>query len=346
MRLVGVSFLDFCSLEDQGRILEALSTCSSTHGGSVDDVSVNAMSIRLRDTHGVPFAVELNWVYLHGEEECFVLGLREDGDGERQPAPAAPVSWQQPDPELPPSTSETQSLLSTTEEPQEGDDVEDCSLTQLPTGTGSDSTGRGSEAQADLFAMVDARSFRVMRCSGRFDQFVGEAATTKDFRKFLLDSMPFEKWWAEERSSGGACSASGFPHAFEERSGGAACSSASRSPQERMLPQRLGDVFVFRRRAGGRSAKVAFEAVFEVSLGSGSPVASELDGRVSSANQPFCVKVVSQRRLGFKRMLPDATLYPSLGPGASHTMSASSSHSVRPSILGARAVAEPHQMSV
>merc|ERR1712129_812 len=127
--------------------------------------------------------------------------------------------------------------------------------------------------------MVDARSYRVTRCSHRFDQFVGEAALSKDIRRYFLDPMPFEKWLAEERAS--YCQEHRFSKRQQERS------------------QRVSDVFLFsRRQTGGRLCKAPFEVVLEVAWAAG----SELEGHSPSVGCDFSVKVVSQKGLGFKRV--------------------------------------------
>merc|ERR1712087_258031 len=102
-------------------------------------------TVKLQDVHGTYFSVELNWAYLPGEFECFLLGIREAGERETRPQPASGDGTGfalKPFPQLYGTPSESQSTSSLP-------DSSALSTSRSPPSVGSD-----GEAKAVAFACV------------------------------------------------------------------------------------------------------------------------------------------------------------------------------------------------
>merc|ERR1740123_1269570 len=136
------------------------------------------MTVRFRDASGTPFTVEIDWAYLPGEVECFVVGIREMGESSSR-APATLAT--EPKPDIHGQVSDTRS---------ESDEATPTSAADSSGGASSESV----ELAGEVTAHVNLQTFCVRFCTPRFDLLFGGATMTKDMRRFCCDARALERW--------------------------------------------------------------------------------------------------------------------------------------------------------
>jgi len=188
----GTKFMDVVAEKDRERLEEQLRSVKPD-----GDFAVSAVTTSLRDVFGNSFSVELNWVFVPNEHECYVLGVREAGEGARLPPAvlskaSVPTSPTEVAPEQIPRGSADSSPSGS------ADSSQSASLEHTLGSEGSRMWAENSgetlvESKVEASAVLDA-DFGIINCSGGFFMLFGEkAAHQQDFRKLFYNSTEFEK---------------------------------------------------------------------------------------------------------------------------------------------------------
>lgn len=282
-KLNGTSFLDICHESERTQVEQRLGESAADQ----TELSVHTMMAKLRDAHGLAVSVELIWTFLPGEDECFVLGIKEAV--ERAPPSAAQRMDAPTEPRANSSTVQgplapnhafaafaalqSTGLASSVEESSDG------TTTESASSLGSTDAGR-----AQPTAIVNRESFLIAFASTGFTKLSGLEADD-DLRLAFFDPRKFEKWWVNR---------SNHNFAF---------------PQDDQLDL-FADIFTVKRwemsQSGGRRRVKKFksEKIYEVVIKVG-----------WDPNGLTPVTVVDQTRLGFRTgpytvRMPDSRLVP------------------------------------
>merc|ERR1719491_526474 len=173
-RLEGSNFLDLFLPDEQERLREAFRKDELSRE---EGVVVNSATAKLRDINGNFFTVELTWAYMSGEAECFLVGIREMGEGATAPPAAlfAPggVAF---------AAGRSASHAPTSEEAAETSSSEGSS-SGSPASSPDSQPSRGAE---DLgVVVVDTSDLRIQSCSASFALLCGGSPEGRDFRCFF-----------------------------------------------------------------------------------------------------------------------------------------------------------------
>merc|ERR1719491_1316136 len=173
-RLEGSNFLDLFHPDEQERLLEAFRKDELSRE---EGVTVNTATAKLRDISGNFFTVELTWAYMSGEAECFLVGIREMGEGATAP-PAALFA-----PERVAFAAGRNASHAPTSEGSAGTSSSEGSSSGSPASSPDSQPSRGAE---DLgVVVVDTSDLRIQSCSASFALLCGGSPEGRDFRCFF-----------------------------------------------------------------------------------------------------------------------------------------------------------------